>query len=119
MNVMRRLTSMASGRGFVSSDNVGDSETPRSKPNHIRDEIEETTREDSVPKTEDSDSLPKEMGTGDDDKDKDGGIIKGNGTESGRIITTTKKGLNDQRDKTISYRAEHVIGTGSFGVVLQ
>ncbi|XP_009104293.3 shaggy-related protein kinase beta [Brassica rapa] len=119
MNVMRRLTSIASGRGFVSSDNVGETETPRSKPNHIREEIEETTREDSVSKTEDSDSLPKEMGIGDDDKDKDGGIIKGNGTESGRIITTTKKGLNDQRDKTISYRAEHVIGTGSFGVVFQ
>ncbi|KAL0866152.1 hypothetical protein Bca101_045270 [Brassica carinata] len=120
MNVMRRLTSIASGRGFVSSDNVGESETPRSKPNHIREEIEEeTTRDDSVSKTEDSDSLPKEMGTGDEDKDKDGGIIKGNGAESGRIITTTKKGLNDQRDKTISYRAEHVIGTGSFGVVFQ
>ena len=42
------------------------------------------------------------MGIGDDDKDKDGGIIKGNGTESGRIITTTKKGLNDQRDKVVS-----------------
>jgi len=29
----------------------------------------------------------------------DCGIIKGNGTESGRIITTKKKGLNDQKDK--------------------
>ncbi|CAG7866114.1 unnamed protein product [Brassica rapa] len=136
MNVMRRLTSMASGRSFVTSDNVGEDETPRSKkPNKTREDVESTeaatyergsnglgedkTREESVSTTENSHSLPKEMATGVDDKDSDGGIIKGNGTESGRIITTTKKGLNDQRDKTISYKAEHVIGTGSFGVVFQ
>ncbi|KAL0756620.1 hypothetical protein Bca101_094288 [Brassica carinata] len=136
MNVMRRLTSMASGRSFVTSDNVGEDETPRSKKlNKTREDIESTeaatyergstcleddkTREESVSTRENSHSIPKEMENGGDDKDSDSGIIKGNGTESGRIITTTKKGLNDQRDKTISYRAEHVIGTGSFGVVFQ
>jgi glycogen synthase kinase 3 beta len=125
MNVVRRLTSIASGRNFVSSDNVGETETPRSKPNQNREETEstETTsyEKDSVSSSENSDHLPKEIrevGLG-DDKDMDCGIIKGNGTESGRIITTKKKGLNDQKDKTISYRAEHVIGTGSFGVVFQ
>ncbi|CAL9245568.1 unnamed protein product [Arabidopsis halleri] len=125
MNVVRRLTSIASGRNFVSSDNVGEAEKPRSKPNQNREETEstETTsyEKDTVSTSENSDHLPKEireMGTG-DDKDMDCGIIKGNGTESGRIITTKKKGLNDQKEKTISYRAEHVIGTGSFGVVFQ
>ncbi|CAH8356990.1 unnamed protein product [Eruca vesicaria subsp. sativa] len=136
MNVMRRLTSMASGRSFGTSNNVGEDETPRSKkPNKTREDIESTetatyergstclgddkTREESVSTTESSHSLPKDMASGVDDKDLDSGIIKGNGTESGRIITTTKKGLNDQRDKTISYKAENVIGTGSFGVVFQ
>jgi glycogen synthase kinase 3 beta len=105
MNVVRRLTSIASGRNFVSSDNVGETETPRSKPNQNREETEstETTsyEKDSVSSSENSDHLPKEIrevGLG-DDKDMDCGIIKGNGTESGRIITTKKKGLNDQKDK--------------------
>ncbi|XP_010413450.1 PREDICTED: shaggy-related protein kinase beta-like isoform X1 [Camelina sativa] len=129
MNVVRRLTSIASGRNYISSDNNnnnvgGETETPRSKPNQNREETVSTVTTTTYEKDSLSSSSSsttdhqKDMGIG-DDKDTDGVIIKGNGTESGRIITTKKKGLNDQRDKTISYRAEHVIGTGSFGVVFQ
>ncbi|CAH2057807.1 unnamed protein product [Thlaspi arvense] len=54
-----------------------------------------------------------------DDKDTEVGIINCNKTESGQIITTRRKCVNEQKDKTISYRAENVIGTGSFGVVFE
>ncbi|KAG0488301.1 hypothetical protein HPP92_007112 [Vanilla planifolia] len=45
--------------------------------------------------------------------------LKGNGVEAGQIIATTIGGQNGQPKQTISYMAERVVGTGSFGVVFQ
>ncbi|KAE8733343.1 Shaggy-related protein kinase theta [Hibiscus syriacus] len=46
-------------------------------------------------------------------------VINGNGTEAGQIISATIGDENGQPKQTISYKVEHVIGTGSFGVVFQ
>ncbi|KAH7686852.1 Non-specific serine/threonine protein kinase protein [Dioscorea alata] len=74
------------------------------------------------------DQLPKEMhemtikdDKADDlnDKDSEPTMINGNGTETGQIIATTIGGRNGQPKQTMSYMAERVVGTGSFGVVFQ
>lgn len=76
------------------------------------------------------DELPKEMNdmkirddrTGDhveNAKDVEPTVISGNGTETGQIIVTSVGGQNGQPKKTLSYMAERVVGTGSFGVVYQ
>ncbi|MBA0583202.1 hypothetical protein Gorai_014071, partial [Gossypium raimondii] len=54
-----------------------------------------------------------------DDKDPEATVINGNGTETGQIISTTVGGQNGQPKQTMSYMAERVVGTGSFGVVFQ
>eukprot|EP00250_Pteridium_aquilinum_P006455 c16378_g3_i1 orf=353-979(+) len=46
-------------------------------------------------------------------------VVNGNGTETGHIIVTTIGGHDGQPKQTISYMAERVVGTGSFGVVFQ
>jgi len=46
-------------------------------------------------------------------------VVDGNGTEKGHIIVTTIGGRNGQPKQTISYMAERVVGTGSFGIVFQ
>ncbi|XP_011023408.1 PREDICTED: shaggy-related protein kinase NtK-1-like isoform X1 [Populus euphratica] len=84
----------------------------------------------SVARTEKSgyDQLPKEMHqmkirdektTFHDEKEVEAVIVSGNGTETGQIIATTVGGRNGQPKQTISYMAEHMVGTGSFGVVYQ
>ncbi|XWS32230.1 hypothetical protein CRYUN_Cryun23aG0142500 [Craigia yunnanensis] len=83
----------------------------------------------SVNRTEKSglDQLPNEMHemrirdekTDHDDKDVEATVINGNGTETGQIISTIVGGRNGQPKQTISYMAERVVGTGSFGVVFQ
>ncbi|KAL6290178.1 shaggy-related protein kinase theta-like [Prunus yedoensis var. nudiflora] len=74
------------------------------------------------------DQLPKEMNemkirdekaNNHDEKDMEETVINGNGTETGHIIATTVGGRNGQPKQTISYMAERVVGTGSFGVVFQ
>ncbi|KAL4339140.1 hypothetical protein GQ457_08G022880 [Hibiscus cannabinus] len=57
--------------------------------------------------------------SGHDDKVVGDNIIKGNGTEAGQIITTVVVGRSGQPKQKISYMAERVVGTGSFGVVFQ
>ncbi|KAK6285597.1 hypothetical protein POUND7_011776 [Theobroma cacao] len=54
-----------------------------------------------------------------DEKDVEATVINGNGTETGQIISTVVGGRNGQPKQTISYMAERVVGTGSFGVVFQ
>uniref|UniRef100_A0A803KZ44 non-specific serine/threonine protein kinase n=1 Tax=Chenopodium quinoa TaxID=63459 RepID=A0A803KZ44_CHEQI len=54
-----------------------------------------------------------------DDKDMEAAVVSGSGTEAGQIITTTMGGRNGQPKQTVSYMAERVVGTGSFGVVFQ
>ncbi|KAJ6338116.1 hypothetical protein OIU76_007736 [Salix suchowensis] len=84
----------------------------------------------SVTRTEKSgyDQLPKEMHqmkikdektTNYDENEMEAAIVSGNGTESGQIIATTVGGRNGQPKQTISYMAERMVGTGSFGVVFQ
>lgn len=72
--------------------------------------------------------LPREMhemrirdnrGDYTDDKDIEAAVIDGINTETGHIIVTTIGGRNGQPKQTISYMAERVVGTGSFGVVFQ
>nr|XP_029119913.1 shaggy-related protein kinase theta isoform X3 [Elaeis guineensis] len=89
-----------------------------------------TSNMDPPARTEDAavDQLPKEMHemTIKDDKvedhnekDTEGTMVSGNGTERGQIIATTIGGRNGQPKQTISYMAERVVGTGSFGIVFQ
>lgn len=76
-----------------------------------------------------ADQLPKEilnMKIRDDkvddygnDKELEANVVDGNGTETGHVIVTTLAGANGQPKQTISYMAERVVGTGSFGVVFQ
>ncbi|KAG6402702.1 hypothetical protein SASPL_134907 [Salvia splendens] len=77
------------------------------------------------------DELPKEMNEMKikDDKKRDGheeslkdveaAVVSGNGTETGQIIVTSVGGRNGKPKQTMSYMAERVVGTGSFGVVYQ
>ncbi|CAI0425279.1 unnamed protein product [Linum tenue] len=82
------------------------------------------------PKKEDTghEQLPNEMhqmrirddkAANADEKEMGATVVSGKGTETGQIITTTVGGRNGQPKQTISYMAERVVGTGSFGVVYQ
>ena len=55
----------------------------------------------------------------DDDRDSEPDIIDGVGAETGHVIRTSIGGRNGQSKQNVSYIAEHVVGTGSFGVVFQ
>jgi hypothetical protein len=55
----------------------------------------------------------------DEERDSEPDIIDGVGAEPGHVITTTLPGRNGQSRQTVSYIAEHVVGTGSFGMVFQ
>ncbi|PHT76746.1 Shaggy-related protein kinase zeta [Capsicum annuum] len=46
-------------------------------------------------------------------------VVEGNGAVTGHIISTTIGGKNGEPKRTISYMAERVVGTGSFGIVFQ
>lgn len=89
-----------------------------------------TSNVSSIARTEQSgyDQLPKEMHDmkirdekvdPHDDKDAEPTVVSGSGTETGQIIATTIGGRNGQPKQTVSYMAERVVGTGSFGVVFQ
>lgn len=147
MNMMRRLKSIASGRPSISSDPGGDCTTKRArfdleterKVNDQaysiercgidQDQHEDASKETTVARTEKSgyDHLPKElneMKISDDksknkEKDMETTVVNGNGTETGQIITTSFGGRDGQPKQTVSYMAERVVGTGSFGVVYQ
>ncbi|MCO5569343.1 hypothetical protein L7F22_023055 [Adiantum nelumboides] len=55
-----------------------------------------------------------------EDKDiEEASVINGNGTEAGHTIVIANGGRDGQPKQTISYMAEHIVGTGSFGVVFQ
>uniref|UniRef100_A0A452Y6F9 non-specific serine/threonine protein kinase n=1 Tax=Aegilops tauschii subsp. strangulata TaxID=200361 RepID=A0A452Y6F9_AEGTS len=47
------------------------------------------------------------------------GMVLGNDAMTGHIISTTIGGKNGEPKQTISYMAERVVGTGSFGIVFQ
>ncbi|KAJ9539413.1 hypothetical protein OSB04_032146 [Centaurea solstitialis] len=137
MNVMRRLKSIASGRTSV-SDTSGD---PNIKKVKAERESASTSGDQpgsakssrmaagtsSISKREKSDSekLLKEMQSikvkedKSDDKDFEATLVNGNGTETGQVIVTSIGGRNGKPKQTLSYMAERVVGTGSFGVVFQ
>ncbi|KAH7663781.1 Non-specific serine/threonine protein kinase protein [Dioscorea alata] len=55
----------------------------------------------------------------DEETDIEPDTIDGSGAEAGHVIATTIGGRNGQPKQAVSYIAEHVVGTGSFGVVFQ
>jgi serine/threonine protein kinase len=55
----------------------------------------------------------------DNDKEMSAAVIEGNDAVTGHIISTTIGGKNGEPKQTISYMAERVVGTGSFGIVFQ
>ncbi|XP_044945864.1 shaggy-related protein kinase kappa-like isoform X1 [Hordeum vulgare subsp. vulgare] len=55
----------------------------------------------------------------DDERDNEPDVVADSGAEAGQIIATTIRGRNGLPKQSISYIAEHVVGTGSFGVVFQ
>ncbi|XP_075093736.1 shaggy-related protein kinase epsilon-like isoform X1 [Nicotiana tabacum] len=89
-----------------------------------------TSTMDTRPENSEFDELPKEMhemkikdekadSHEDNLKDMEPAVVSGNGTETGQIIVTTVSGRNGQQKQTLSYMAERVVGTGSFGTVFQ
>ncbi|KAE9598928.1 putative protein-serine/threonine kinase [Lupinus albus] len=54
-----------------------------------------------------------------EDKETPTSIVNGNDSLTGHIISTTIGGKNGEPKQTISYMAERVVGTGSFGIVFQ
>ncbi|GAA0148719.1 non-receptor serine/threonine protein kinase [Lithospermum erythrorhizon] len=54
-----------------------------------------------------------------DDKEMSAPAMVGNEAVTGHIISTTIGGKNGEPKQTVSYMAERVVGTGSFGVVFQ
>ncbi|XP_027155136.1 shaggy-related protein kinase eta isoform X3 [Coffea eugenioides] len=53
------------------------------------------------------------------DKEMSAPIMDGHDTVTGHIISTTIGGKNGEPKQTVSYMAERVVGTGSFGIVFQ
>ncbi|MBA0619972.1 hypothetical protein Godav_005756, partial [Gossypium davidsonii] len=51
--------------------------------------------------------------------DSEPDVVDGVGAETGHVIRTTIGGRNGHSKQNVSYIAEHVVGTGSFGVVFQ
>ncbi|KAJ6830510.1 shaggy-related protein kinase alpha-like [Iris pallida] len=109
-------------------DMVIDTE-PHTAPTHLSTDAN-TLNVDPTARVEGSvaDQLPKEMNemTMSDDKidnhhvkDVEKTAAHGNGTETGQIIATSVGGRNGQSKQRVSYKAERVVGTGSFGTVFQ
>ncbi|RZC43863.1 hypothetical protein C5167_036812 [Papaver somniferum] len=59
---------------------------------------------------------PSKMET---EKEISAAVVEGNDQVTGHIISTTIGGKNGEPKQTISYMAERVVGTGSFGIVFQ
>ncbi|KAH9791377.1 Shaggy-related protein kinase zeta [Citrus sinensis] len=67
----------------------------------------------------DNDPLKRHRPDMDSDKEMSAAVIQGNDAVTGHIISTTIGGKNGEPKQTISYMAERVVGTGSFGIVFQ
>ncbi|CAN6802503.1 unnamed protein product [Brassica oleracea var. botrytis] len=70
------------------------------------------------PQLRDGDALKRRPDM-DTDKDMSAAVIEGKDAVTGHIISTTIGGKNGEPKQTISYMAERVVGTGSFGIVFQ
>ena len=53
------------------------------------------------------------------EKEMSAPVADGNDALTGHIISTTIAGKNGEPKQTISYMAERVVGSGSFGIVFQ
>ncbi|XWS44513.1 hypothetical protein CRYUN_Cryun15aG0051800 [Craigia yunnanensis] len=71
------------------------------------------------PPPADNDSMKLRRSDMDSDKEMSAPVIEGNDQVTGHIISTTIGGKNGEPKRTISYMAERVVGTGSFGIVFQ
>lgn len=95
-------------------------ETPASTSNIISSDAgTEKSGYDQLPKEMNEMKIRDDKSDSHDDKDMEPTVVNGNGTETGQIIATTIGGRNGKLKQTISYMAERVVGTGSFGVVFQ
>ncbi|KAG8663900.1 shaggy-related protein kinase epsilon [Manihot esculenta] len=74
---------------------------------------------DKLPKEMNEMSMRDEKPTNHKEKDVEATMVSGNGTETGHVIATTVGGRNGKPKQVISFMAERVVGTGSFGVVYQ
>ncbi|GFP85981.1 shaggy-related protein kinase theta [Phtheirospermum japonicum] len=138
MNMMRRLKSIASGRPSVSDpveqeQNHGDTHEVENgqKCPKSREAIASTSNVvNGKPEKFGNDELPKETheekikddknnNREENVKDLEPTVVSGNGTETGQITVISVGGRNGQPKQTMSYMAERVVGTGSFGVVYQ
>ncbi|KAL6565923.1 Shaggy-related protein kinase theta [Orobanche hederae] len=148
MNMMRRLKSIASGRSSI-SDPGSDSSINKDKIEQELDQrdsykvetgekcskapkqLKESNSLETIASTSNVvNELPKEMhemkirydkndNREENVKDLEPTVVSGNGTETGQIIVISIGGRNGQPKQTMSYMAERVVGTGSFGVVYQ
>jgi serine/threonine protein kinase len=135
MNVMRRLKSITSSRTSV-SDSGGDSTLRRPKEGQedhritvdslSEDKYSNRNVESTVSSSHMSNEVSNNMKGHSDsisdnshDKDFEATVVSGNVTETGQVVTTVIGGRNGQPKKTMSYMAQRVVGTGSFGVVFQ
>ncbi|KAL5131027.1 Shaggy-related protein kinase zeta [Glycine soja] len=71
------------------------------------------------PQSQPQPEVPRRSSDMETDKDMSATVIEGNDAVTGHIISTTIGGKNGEPKETISYMAERVVGTGSFGVVFQ
>ncbi|WOK99012.1 shaggy-related protein kinase epsilon [Canna indica] len=95
---------------------------------HLHADASASTTDLSTSEVAEVSQLPKEMDgmtIGDDksedhnENELDGTLINGNGTMAGQVIATTVGGRDGKPKQMISYMAERIVGTGSFGVVFQ
>ncbi|KAI0513996.1 hypothetical protein KFK09_010028 [Dendrobium nobile] len=148
MNVMRRLKSFTFGRSNTGGDSSTKKVKSNKKVTNNCSEVKEkamamngnasskhlkanTSSSNSSAMNgntkEDANLLPKKLqgmkirdDELDDDKEVECRTLKGNGiVEAGQIITTTIDDQDGQPKQAISYMAERVVGTGSFGVVFK
>ncbi|XP_057756770.1 shaggy-related protein kinase theta-like isoform X1 [Arachis stenosperma] len=133
-NMMRKLKSIAAGKTsllpdsggddfMTNGDNFGDdiesnANDSNDRGHHIK-EANGTSNSKNVAKELHEIKIRDEKSKTNNGKDIEATIVNGNGTETGQIITTAITGRDGLSKQTISYMAERVVGTGSFGVVYQ
>lgn len=149
MNVMRRLKNIASGRFVLDSDDDPGSIGVKSEQDTGLKVTTKSESKDKVASTVPAElnSSSTSMGTtagtsntvaragrsGSHDlpqkmqkmkirektEDAEPPVVRGHVSETGQIIVTTIGGRNGQPKKTLSYIADRVVGSGTFGVVFQ
>ncbi|KAL3615627.1 Shaggy-related protein kinase theta [Castilleja foliolosa] len=138
MNMMRRLTSNASGRPSISDPveqeaNHRDThgvengqkcmkaqETIASTSNVVNGKPDKSGKDELPNETYDKKIKDDKNHNHEENvKDCEPIVVSGNGTETGQIIVISVGGRNGQPKKTMSYMAERIVGTGSFGTVYQ